>query len=140
MLIKSEYNQGKQHFTTSCISYILLYFVFCHIICIFKILKFSTTSQMLNFIYIEVTWKLGYLRRLIFFREKSLRGHTLCLHAKGLIYFRMYWQTVSQKMWVMGTDGPQYHENKVSRSFAIFMINRAQHNCSSKIDNFWGSK
>ena len=82
VLIKSEYNQEKQHFTISCISYILLYFVFCHIICIFKILKFSTPSQMLNFIYIEVTWKLGYLRRLNFVREKRLRGHTLCLHAK----------------------------------------------------------
>ena len=42
---------------------------------------------MLNFIFIEVTWKLDYLWRLNFEQEKWLRRHTLCLHAKWLRCF-----------------------------------------------------
>ena len=100
--------RNKNHFTTSW--YILLYFVFCHIIFIICILsEFSTPSQ--NLTSIEVTWKLGYLRRLDFVPEKWLRGHTSCLRTKWLICFRMWWQTFSQKMWVMGRDVPQDHEN-----------------------------
>ena len=38
-------------------------------------------AKLLNFIFIEVTWKLGYLRWLNFAQER----HTSCLHAKWLI-------------------------------------------------------
>ena len=41
---------------------------------------------MLNFIFIEVKWKLGYLSWCKF----CTRGHTSCLHAKWIICFRIY--------------------------------------------------
>lgn len=54
-------------------------------------------------------------------QENWLTGHTSYLHAKwcgGKLF--------SQKMWVMGRDKPQDHENKVSKPSAIFMINTTQ--------------
>ena len=116
--------RNKELFTTSCIWYILFYFLFCHILPIF--LNFQLLVKMLNFIFIEVTWKLGYLRWLHFLQEKWLRGHTSCLHAKWLICFGMWWQIFPQRMWVIGRRVPQDHENKVSRLSEIFMINKTQ--------------
>ena len=101
---KKRVQSGKNHI------YHLLYFVHTLIFCILSyslyFLKFLTPSQMLNFIFIEFTWKLGYLRRLDFGQEKWLRGHTPCLHAKWLICFRVWWQKFTQKIWVMGKDAP----------------------------------
>ena len=88
--------------------------------------KFSTLTKMLNFIFVEVTWKFGYLKWLNFISEKCLRRHRLCLHAKWLICFGIWWQTFLHKMWVMGRGVPQNHKNKISRPYAIFMINMAQ--------------
>ena len=73
--------------------------IFCILSYYLYFLKnFKLQAKMLNFIFIEVTWKLGYLRRLNFVQEKWLRVHSSCIPAKWLICFRMWWSTFSQKM------------------------------------------
>ena len=64
-------------------------------------LNFQLLAKMLNFIFIEVNWKLAYLRWLNFVQENWLRGHTSCIHWKLLICFRIWCQTFPQKMWVL---------------------------------------
>ena len=64
-------------------------------------LNFQLLARMLNFIFIRVTWKLGYLRWLNFVQENWLRGHTSCLHWKWLICFRIWCQTFPPKMWFL---------------------------------------
>ena len=71
-------------------------------------LNFQLLAKMLNFIFIEVTWKLGYLRWLNFVQENWLRGHTSCLHWKWLICFRIWCQTFPQKMWVLRFQDLQF--------------------------------
>ena len=65
---KKRVQSGKNCF------YLLLCFVDALIFCILSyslyFLKFLTPSQMLNFLFIEFTWKLGYLRRLNFGQDK----------------------------------------------------------------------
>ena len=63
-------------------------------------LNFQLLAKMLNFIFIEVTWKLNYLRWWNFVQENWLRGHTSCFHRKWLISFRIWCQTFPKKMWV----------------------------------------
>ena len=64
-------------------------------------LNFQLLTKMLNFIFIEVTWKLGYLRWLNIVQENWLRGHTSYLQWKWLICSSIWCQTFSQKMWVL---------------------------------------
>ena len=71
-------------------------------------LNFQLLAKMLNFIFIEVTWKLGYLRWLNFVQENWLRGHTSCLHWKWLICFRIWCQTFPPKMWVLRFQDLQF--------------------------------
>ena len=71
-------------------------------------LNFEILAKMLNFIFIEVTWKLGYLRWLNFVQENWLRGHTSCLHWKWLICFRIWCQTFPPKMWVLRFQDLQF--------------------------------
>ena len=52
-------------------------------------LNFQLPAKMLNFIFIEVAWTLGYLRWLNFVQENWLRGQISCLHWKWLIFFRI---------------------------------------------------
>ena len=65
---KNQVQPGKNHF------YYLLYLVHSLIFCILSyslcFLKSLIPSQMLNVIFIELTWKLGYLWRLNFGQEK----------------------------------------------------------------------
>ena len=82
-----------------------LYFV---LLCVY----FRLPAKMLNFIFIEFTWELGYLRRLNFTQGKWLRGHTSCLHAKWLFFSG--W---GDKRFLRNHD----HDDKVSRLSAIFM-------------------
>ena len=70
--------------------YLVLTLIFYHIICIF--LNLQLLVKMMNFVFIKVTWKLGYLRRLNFSQDKWVRKHTLCLHAKWLVSFKIWWQ------------------------------------------------
>ena len=89
--------------------------------------KFSTPSQNVEFHIHRSQMEIGLLRRLNFVLKKWLRGNTSCLHAKRFIYFRMWWQSFSQKTWFIGRDAHQDHESKFSRSSSpIFMINRIQ--------------
>ena len=133
---KSKYNEEKTSF------YYLLYLVHTLIFCILSyylyFLNFSTPSQMLNFIFIEVTEKLGYLRGLNFLREKLLRGHTSWLHAKWLMCFKMWWQTFSLKMWVMGRDDSRIMRTRFQYTLQFLWL--IEHSWSPKITNFWGSK
>ena len=64
-------------------------------------INFQLLAKMLNFIFIKVTRKLSYLRRLNFVQENWLRGHTSCLHWKWLICFKIRCQTFPQKMWIL---------------------------------------
>ena len=100
--------------------YYLLYLVHTLIICIFFyilciFLNFHFLAKILNFKLIEVTWKLGYLRRLNLVQQKWLRRHYPCLHVKLVICFWMWWQMFSHKIWVMDKSIHQDHKNKVSR-------------------------
>ena len=90
-------------------------------------LNFQLLAKMLNFIFIEVTWKLGYLRWLNFVQENWLRGHTSCLHWKWLICFRIWCQTFPPKMLVLRFQDLQ-------------LLWSIGHSWSPKITNFWGSK
>ena len=65
--------------TYSYVLYFVVLFVFSK--------NFQLLAKMFNFTFIEITWKLGYLRCLNFIQEKWLRGHTLCLHAKWLVFW-----------------------------------------------------
>ena len=89
-------------------------------------LNFQLLAKMLNFIFIKVTWKLGYLRWLNFVQENWLRGHTSCLHWKWLICFRIWCQTFPQKMWVLRFQDLQF----------LWLIGCSW---SPKITDFWGS-
>ena len=71
-------------------------------------LNFQLLAKMLNFIFIEVTWKLGYLRWLNFVQENWLRGHTSCLHWKWLICFRIWCQTFPKKMCIFRFQDQQF--------------------------------
>ena len=71
-------------------------------------LNFQLLAKMLNFIFIEVTWKLGYLKWLNFVQENWLRGHTSCLHWKWLTCFRIWCQTFPPKKWVLRFQGLQF--------------------------------
>ena len=90
-------------------------------------LNFQLLVKMLNFIFITVTWKLGYLRWLNFVQENWLRWHISCLHWKWLICFRIWCQTFPQKMLVLRFQDLQF----------LWLI---WHSWSPKITNFWGSK
>ena len=133
---KSKYNEEKTSF------YYLLYLVHTLIFCILSyylyFLKFSTPSQMLNFIFSEVTRKLGYLRGLNFLREKWLRGHTSWLHTKWLMCFRMWWQTFSLKMWVTCIDASRIM--RIRFQYTLQFLWLIEHSWSPKITNFWGSR
>ena len=133
---KSKYNEEKTSF------YYLLYLVHTLIFCILSyylyFLKFSTPSQMLNFIFSEVTRKLGYLRGLNFLREKWLRGHTSWLHTKWLMCFRMLWQTFSLKMWVTCIDASRIM--RIRFQYTLQFLWLIEHSWSPKITNFWGSR
>ena len=71
-------------------------------------LNFKRPAKMLNFIFIEVTWKLSYLRWLNFVLENWLRGLTSCLNRKWLICFRIWCQTFPPKMWVLRFQDLQF--------------------------------
>ena len=133
---KSKYNEEKTSF------YYLLYLVHTLIFCILSyylyFLKFSTPSQMLNFIFSEVTRKLSYLRGLNFLREKWLRGHTSWLHTKWLMCFRMWWQTFSLKMWVTCIDASRIM--RIRFQYTLQFLWLIEHSWSPKITNFWGSR
>ena len=90
-------------------------------------LNFQLLVKMLNFIFITVTWKLGYLRWLNFVQENWLRWHISCLHWKWLICFRIWCQTFSPKMLVLRFQDLQF----------LWLI---WHSWSPKITDFWGSK
>ena len=64
-------------------------------------LNFQHLAKLLNFIFMEITWKFGYLRWLNYGQENWLRGHTSCVHWKWWICFRIWCQTFPQKMWVL---------------------------------------
>ena len=85
-------------------------------------LNFHLLAKRLNFIFIKVTWKLGYLRRLNFVQGNWLRGNTSCLHWRWLIYFRLWCQTFP----------PKISRLEVSRR-EIFMINRIQLKTKNKV-------
>ena len=72
------------------------------------LLNFQLLAKLLNFIFIEVTWKLSYLKWLNFVQENWLRGHTSCLHWKWLICFRIWCQTFPPKMWVLRFQDLQF--------------------------------
>ena len=72
------------------------------------LLNFQLLAKLLNFIFIEVTWKLSYLKWLNFVQENWLRGHTSCLHWKWSISFRIWCQTFPQKMWVLRFQDLQF--------------------------------
>ena len=90
-------------------------------------LNFQILSKMLTFLFIEVTWKLGYLRWLSFVQENWLRGHASCLNWKWLICFSIWCQTIPQKMWV-------------SRFQDLQLLWLRGHSWSQIITTFWGSK
>ena len=71
-------------------------------------LNFQLLSKILNFIFIEVTWNLRYLRWLNFVQENSLRRHSSYLHWKWLICFRVWWQTFPKKQWVLTFENLQF--------------------------------
>ena len=78
-------------------------------------LNFQLLAKMLNFIFIEVTWKLSYLRWLNFVQKTWLRGHNSYLHWKWLICFRIWcqsfriWcQTFPLKIWVLSFQDLQF--------------------------------
>ena len=115
--------RNKMHFITFCVWYILLYFVFCHILCI--LFNFKLQAKLLNFIFIEVMWKLNYLRWLNFVQEKWLRRHFFMSPCNFFFFFfRMRWPTFPHKMWVTGRGVLQDHKNMVSRASSIFMTNK----------------
>ena len=66
---KKRVQSGKNRFLLPVVFGSLVYLVYCHILCFF-FSKLLTPSKMLNFIFIEFTWKLGYLWRLNFGQEK----------------------------------------------------------------------
>ena len=127
----------KKHLTNNCVWYMLLYFVFYHILCIF--LNSQLLTKMLNFLkFIKVTKKLGYLRWLNFVQEKSLWGQTSFLHAKWLLYFRMWWQNFPLKMWVMGRVNPRVIKTRLQDPLQMFWL--IGHCWSQKMTDFWGTK
>ena len=87
-------------------------------------LNFQLLVNMMIFIFIEFTWKLGFLRWLNFAQENWLRGYTSCLHWKWLICFRIWCQTFPQKMWVLRSQNLQL----------LWLIG---HSSSTRITNFW---
>ena len=80
--------RNKQHFTISCIYFILLYFVFCHLICIS--FKFLTTSQNVQFHIHGSHMEIGLSKVIKFYTKTIKRSH---FHAKWLNVFRMLWQS-----------------------------------------------
>ena len=89
-------------------------------------LNFQVLSKMLNFLFIEVTWKLGYLRWLSFVQENWLRGRASCLNWKWLICFSIWCQTISPKMWV-------------TRFQDLQLLWLRGHSWSQIITTFWGT-
>ena len=65
-------------------------------------------AKMLNFIFIKVTWKSGYLRWLNFVQENWLRGHTSCLHWEWLICFRIWCRNFPPKRCVLRFQDLQF--------------------------------
>ena len=142
--------RNKKHLTTFSLFRIHYYFfVFCLIIIIF--FKFQLLVKMLNLIFIRVTWKLSYscikhdrtthfmsrckMINMIgnwffwgasfLYKKKEKRKHFIS-PAKMTIFFRIWCQTFSKKMWLMGIDVPQNHQNNNSRPSSNFMINKTQ--------------
>ena len=125
MFIKNEYVLNLAHtLIFSILSYYLYFF------------QFPTPSQNVEFRINRSHLKIWLFEESNFVQDKWVRSHTSCLHAKWLICFRMWWQTFSQKIWVIGRDvsHPLDHVNKVSRPSEVFMINRTQ--LKSKYNSF----
>ena len=115
----------------------LLYFAFCHSLCIF--LNFQLLAIMLNFIFIEVTWKLSYLRWLNFVQEKWLRGHTSCIHCKMINLFQEYDDKlfpIKCELWL--EVSPRIIRTRFQDPVHILWW--VGHIWSPKITNFWTPK
>ena len=105
MFIKNEYVFNLAHtLIFSILSYYLYFF------------QFPTPSQNVEFRINRSHLKIWLFEESNFVQDKWVRSHTSCLHAKWLICFRMWWQTFSQTIWVVGRDVPLNHKNKVLRS------------------------
>ena len=72
--------RNKEHFATLILGQYYFIIAFSHVF--FISLNFQVPAKILNFILIEVSGKLVYLRWLNFiYTRKWLRRHTSCLHA-----------------------------------------------------------
>ena len=113
--------RNKQHFITSCIRDILLYFIFCHILCIF--LKFSPPSQNVEFHIHQNHMEIGLSKMIKFCRKMIQRTHFKTPY-ETINLLQDVAKNFSRKNFSYGYRCPQDHEGNIST--AIFMINRMQ--------------
>ena len=129
--------RNKMHFITFCVWYILLYFVFCHILCI--LFNFKLQAKLLNFIFIEVMWKLNYLRWLNFVQEKWLRRHFFMSPCNFFFFFKgcgdqRYPKKCESQVEVSCRIIRTWFQEHLQFSWLI------RHCWSPKMTNFWSSK
>ena len=120
------------------INSILLHtFIFCILSCSLYFLYFQLLIKMLNFIFIEVTWILGFLGWLNFVQKviKRTRFMSACKMI-NLFEDTVKREAFPHKAWVMGRGVPQDYNNKGSRPSVRFMDTRTQ----LKSKNFPGCK
>ena len=120
--------------------YNILYLIHTLIFCILSycLYIFKLLAKVLNFIFIEVTWKLGFLRILNFIQEKWLRGYASCPHAKWCEDKRFptkceLWVEMSHRI-----TRTRFQDPLIQKTL-IFQNSKSTIFENSKITNIWGS-